>query len=625
MGKKVPNFGILFGESISGKVTGRRLPNAQELENSLGWEGSSVDSHSEKTISSWRLVPVYLGLALFAVLLLGRAFKLQVIDGETFLGRSQGNHVFIAVDYAPRGVIYDRNGKVLVQNKPGFRVSVRKVDLPKNWEDSIKEVSPLISADPTKLIDKIKKDDSDSITLETNLTNEQIISLKARETEFPWLTIEIYPKREYLYGEALAPVLGYTGEASPEDLQKTDTSPYIVGDQIGRAGVEKTFERQLRGANGYQLVKVDSRGKKQGTLFSTKPVLGNDITLSIDAELQKFTYEQLKTTLANKGGEGASAVVSDPKTGEILALVSAPSYDNNIFSKPLSNSEYQALVNDPRSLLLDRPVESSFPPGSTYKLVVAAAGIEVGAINKDSKILDTGFIQLGDVTFNNWLWLEKQKTEGEISIVRALARSNDTFFYRLGQLLGQEQIYKSSLDFGLGKKTGIELPNETLGLVPNAEWKEKNIGEVWYPGETLNMAIGQGYLLVSPIQLLTMTNVFANGGKLLQPTIIRGNAQKPIRENFLKPDTDKAVQEGMFANTFGDGNVSYLFNNFKIHTAGKTGSAESGGENKPHSWYTGYAPYEDPKISVTVMVERAGHGSEVSAPIVRNIFNYYFK
>ena len=625
MSKKTPTFGILFGESIFGHNAGKALPRAEQVRSSRDWEESQEEHSIVRTVSPWRLVPIYIVLALFVILLVGRAFKLQMIDGETFLGRSQGNHVFIAVDYAPRGVVYDRNGKVLVRNKPGFRVAVRRVDLPKDWEEQIKKVSPLISANAAELIQKIKKDNADSITLETNLTNEQIISLRSQEEDFPWLTIEIYPKREYLYGEALALVLGYTGESSEEDLKRADTTPYIIGDQVGKAGVEKTFERELRGANGYQLVKVDSRGKKQGTLFATKPVLGNDITLSIDADLQKFIYDQLKETLANKGGSGASAVVSDPKTGEILALVSAPSYDNNLFSKPLTSTEYQALINNPSSLLLNRPIESSFPPGSTYKLVVAAAGIEVGAITKDSKILDTGFIQLGDVTFNNWLWLEKQKTEGELGIVRALARSNDTFFYRLGQMLGEEQIYKTSLDFGLGKPTGIELPNETAGLIPNAAWKEQKYGEVWYPGETLNMAIGQGYLLLSPTQLTSVTNVFANGGKLLRPTIIRGNGGKTIKENFLKPETIKSVQEGMYANTYGDGNVSFLFNNFKIHTAGKTGSAESGGDNQPHSWYTAYAPYEDPKISVTVMFERAGHGSEVSAPVVRNIFNYYLK
>ncbi len=625
MNKIIPNFGILFGEAIQGNAAHKRLPDNESLKSSLNWEKNSDEEVNTKEISSWRLVPVYILLAVFLVLLVGRAFKLQVIDGETFLGKSQGNHVLIVANYAPRGVIYDRNGKVLVRNKPGFRVSVRKVDLPKDWEKEIKQISTLISANSNELIQKIKEEDLDSVTLETNLVNEQIISLKAKEQDYPWLSIEMYPKREYLYGESLAPLLGYTGEASEEDVKRTDVTPYIVGDQVGKTGVESEFERELRGANGYQLIKVDSQGKKQGVLFATKPVSGNDITLSIDGDLQKFVYGELQAQIQAKGAEGGSAVVEDPKTGEVLALVSAPSYDNNLFSKPLSNAEYQALINDPRSLLINRPVESSFPPGSTFKLVVAAAGIEVGAINKDTKILDTGFIQLGDVTFNNWLWLEKQKTEGELAIVRALARSNDTFFYRLGQMLGVEQIYKSSLDFGLGQETGIELPSETLGLVPNSEWKAKKYGEVWYPGETLNMAIGQGYLLVSPIQLNGVTTLFANGGKLLKPTILRGNGQKIVKENFLKSETIKSVQEGMFANTFGDGNVSYLFNNFHIKSAGKTGSAEAGGESNSHSWYTAYAPYEDPKISVTVMFERAGHGSEVSAPIVKNIFNYYLK
>lgn len=624
MSKKVPNFGVLFGEGVVGNANYKRLLSGEKLRNSTNWE-NETENVGHKTISAWRLVPVYVVISILLLLLFGRAFKLQLIDGKTFLNKSQGNHVLIMADYAPRGVIYDRNGKVLVRNKPGFRVSVRKVDLPKDWEQGLRKIATMIGSKPEELIKKIKEGKADSVTLETNLTNDQVISLKANLDDYPWLAIEVYPKREYLYGEALAPLLGYTGEASEADLKKTNITPYIVGDQVGKAGAEAAFEKILRGANGYQLIKVDALGKKQGTVFQTKPVLGNDITLSIDVDLQQFIYTELKETLQRKGGSGASAIVSDPKTGEILALVSAPSYDNNIFSKPLSNSDYQTLVKDPRSLLLNRPVESSFPPGSTYKLIVAAAGLEVGAIKHDTKILDTGFIQLGDVTFNNWLWLEKQKTEGELGIVRALARSNDTFFYRLGQMLGDQQIYRSSLDFGLGQSTGIELPNETIGLVPNSTWKKEKYGEIWYAGETLNMAIGQGYLLVSPLQLISMTNVFANNGRLLKPTIVKGNGNKIIKENFLKAETIKSIQEGMYANTYGDGNVAYLFSNFKIHTAGKTGSAESGGENKPHSWYTAYAPYEDPQISVTVMFEKAGHGSEVSAPVVRNIFNNFFR
>jgi penicillin-binding protein 2 len=354
-------------------------------------------------------------------------------------------------------------------------------------------------------------------------------------------------------------------------------------------------------------------------------VAGNDITLSIDIEMQKFLYEQLGQTLKDKGGEGASAVVQDPNTGEILALVSTPSYDNNIFSGKLSNESYLALVNHPGHLLLNRPVSSSFPPGSTFKLVVSAAGIETGKINKDTKITDTGFVTLDNITFNNWLWLGAQKTEGDIAMVRAIARSNDTYFYKLGQILGEETIATFAHQFGMGEKTGVQIIGETPGLVPTAEWKEKTFNQVWYPGETLNYAIGQGYLLVSPLQLNRMTMVFANGGKLLQPTILHNGEVLVTRSDFLKPESISVVREGMFQNTVGDGNVSYLFNSFRIKSAGKTGSAESGGENKPHSWYTAYAPWEAPKVAVTVMFERAGHGSEISAPIVKSLFNWYFK
>lgn len=627
MKRKRIDLGILFGDGVEGLSKKLHLPSDEKIEASVNWDnGPEADLKKPETnISPWRLVPIYIFISLILLTLFARAFKLQVIEGANFLNRSEGNHVLIKINHAPRGVIYDRNGKVLVRNQPGFRIAVRKIDLPLDWQGPIGEIAQLLNLKKEDLIKEIKDSQQQSITLATEISNEQIIALRTNEQKYPWLDIEIYPKREYVYGEGLAPLLGYTSEASEEDLRQTQSTPYSAGDQVGKAGIEANFEKQLRGANGYELIKVDSQGKRQGVLFETKAVAGGDVTLTIDADLQKFVYDTLSQTLKDKGGSGASAVVTDPNTGEILALVSAPSYNNNVFSSPMTSEQFSALINDPGHLLLNRPISSSFPPGSTFKLVVGASGLESGVINKDTKINDTGFIQIGDITFNNWLWLDHQRTEGEINLVRAIARSNDTYFYRLGELLGEERIAKAARDFGFGEKTGVELPGETSGLVPDAKWKKEKFNQVWYPGETVNYAIGQGYLLTTPIQLNQMTATFANGGKIIKPTIVRGESGKVSKQDFIKPETLKLIQEGMYQNTVGDGNVAYLFSNFKIKTAGKTGSAESGGENKSHSWYTAYAPFEQPKISVTVMFERAGHGSEISAPIVKSIFNWYFK
>ena len=618
------DLGVLFGESIQGLENKLRLPKDRQVANSLHWDEEEPMQESNQ-ISSWRLVPVYVVAALVFVGLVGRAFSLEVINGSSFLNKSEGNSVQIQITHAPRGIIYDRNGKVLARNKPGFRIAVRKIDLPKSWQGAVAEVAELIKADAASWEKKISESKQDSVTVATDLTNEQIISLRANEEKYPWLDIEVYPIREYPYGEATAQLLGYTSEASVEDLQQKTATPYTAGDQVGKAGVEASFESALRGANGYNLIKINSQGKRQGSLFETGAVAGNDITLSIDIDLQKYVYDQLTEELKNNGGRGASAVVQDPGTGEVLALVSIPSYNNNIFSGKLSNTDYQNLVNNPGHLLLNRPISSSFPPGSTFKLVVASAGLETGTIKKDTKITDTGFIKLGDITFNNWLWLDHHRTEGDISVVRAISRSNDTFFYRLGQMLGVETIASFARQFGLGEKTGIELPGETPGLVPDSAWKEATFNQVWFPGETLNFAIGQGYLLISPLQLNRITSVFANGGKLIRPTILHNGETKIERQNFLKPDTIAIVREGMYQNTVGDGNVSYLFNSFNIKSAGKTGSAESGGQNRSHAWYTAYAPFDIPKIAVTIMFERSGNGSEVSAPIVKKIFSWYLK
>ncbi|HSX58298.1 MAG TPA: penicillin-binding protein 2 [Candidatus Saccharimonadales bacterium] len=623
MKRKAPDFGEIFGESIEGFDKNKKLPHEGAIKNSQSWDHSSFVEEKE-SISSWRLVPVYVILAIFLILLFGRAFKLQVIDGETFMNKSQGNHVLIVANYAPRGVIYDRNGKVLARNKPGYRVSLRKVDLPKDWEKQAREVAPLISEKPNDLVDKIKKTKTDSVTLETDLTNDQIISLKTQEDKYNWLSIEIYPKREYPYGESIAPLLGYTGEASEGDLKKKEAVPYVVGDQVGRTGAEDSFEHLLRGANGYQLIKVDSQGKKQGVIFETQPVSGNDITLSIDADLQKYVYDQMTQTLNTKGGEGGSAVVEDPKTGEILAMVSAPSFDNNLFSNKLSQASYDEIINNPGHPLLNRAISTAYPPGSTFKMIIGTAGLETGLITKDTKITDTGFIEVGGTTFNNWLWLDHHQTDGDIDVIRALARSNDIFFYRLGENLGVDRISSYANKFGFGQPTGVELPGEINGLVPTKEWKIKNFGETWYQGDTINYGIGQGYLSVTPMQLAVATASFANGGKLVQPTIVHKNKPKILNDKVISPESLSTIAEGLYQDTVGDGNVSYLFKNYKIKSAGKTGSAQVGADFKPDAWYTAFAPFDDPKLSVTVLVEQGGHGADLSAPLTRNIFNWYF-
>ena len=620
--------GPLFGDNVEKNSKKGSLPKKDTIKRASEWVNKGIfesDSEPYDTgLSRWRLMVFYVVIVLVFVTLFSRAFELQIIEGDNFVGRAEDNRYRVKVSYAPRGVIYDRNGVVLARNVPSFTIIIDPLAIPEEKKsETVKSIARLLKVSESFVNKKLESSGNNlPVVLENDVEHQIVINLET--TPIIGVEVEIKPKREYPYGEIPAHILGYTSEVSQEEIDNPSNTPHQLGDRVGRSGVENSFEDILRGANGYNLLKVDARGVSQGSLLTTEPVSGNDITLSIDIELQKKTYESLKKWLRNSGSKAGSVVVLDPNNGEVLALVSYPSYDNNVFENGLTQKKYDDLINSRNNPLLNRAIGSAYPPGSTFKLVTAAAGLESGNINPSTTIVDTGFVKLGDQVFNNWYWLDERKTDGSINVIRALARSNDTFFYKLGQRIGEVKIQSMATEFLLGSFTGVNLPSETAGLVPTEQWKIDTKGEVWYPGETLNLAIGQGDLLVSPIQLSLVSSVFANGGNLVKPNILKIDKPEILKSKFLSDMTIKTVQSGMFENTKGDGNVSYLFNSFKPKTAGKTGTAESG-RDRPHAWYTGYAPYENPEIVVTVMAEYAGHGSEVAAPATKEIFDWWFK
>ena len=620
--------GPLFGESVEKNSSVGSLPRKDTLERAEGWvEKGFLESDTkfyDTDISRWRLATIYIIFLLVFVSLFARVFELQIIEGDNFLGQAEDNRYRVKITHAPRGVIYDRNGVVLARNTPSFSVSLDPLSISEEDKSSIfKKISKILNITTPEISKKLTSSDTNQpITLKDDVSHEEIIKLETENLD--GVEVNIKPKREYVYKEITAHILGYTSEVSQEEIENPHSTPHQLGDRVGRSGVESSFEDILRGANGYDLVKVDSTGANQGSLVTTEPIPGSDITLSIDIELQKKVYESSKKWLKNAGSRAGSAVVTDPNNGEILALVSHPSYDNNIFENGLTQKKYNSLVSSQSKPLLNRAIGSAYPPGSTFKLVTAAAGLESGNINPNTTLVDTGFIRLGNQVFSNWYWLDHGKTEGSINVIRALARSNDTFFYKLGQRIGEKSIQEMAKKFLLGSKTGVNLPSESAGLVPTEQWKLDTKGEIWYQGETLNLSIGQGDLLVSPLQLSQISALYANKGKIIRPTIVRVDKPEVIKSNFLSEDTLETVRKGMLGNTQGDGNVSYLFSSFKIKSGGKTGTAESGSK-RPHAWYTAFAPYDSPEIVVTVMAEHAGHGSEVSAPATKEIFDWYFK
>lgn len=626
MSKFKKKFGLLFPEFIQTSKKRKNLPNASELQVAQTWEARGFfqeEPRKKQPLSVPRVAAIYFVIAATFLVLLARAFDLQVIQGKIFLGQAEGNRLRLQVNHAPRGVIFDRNGKILAQNAPGFRLLLDPQRVPAGKKvPLISKLSSILGISTDTLEEKLK-DAKGEITLVGDLEPDKALIIEVESKKLPGVELEVSPIRYYPYKEIMSHILGYTAQASTDDLAKKQTIPYAMGDKVGKDGVEASEEEALRGVNGYKLMKVTAKGENKGEIYSSDPKPGQSITLSIDIDLQQIVSEALSKQITKVGVKKASAVVLNPSTGEVLASVSLPSYDDNLFAKKLTEQEYQNLTSNPDNLLLNRAVGAAYPPGSTFKMITATAGLETGAITRDTKITDPGFITLGNQVFENWLWRESHRTEGSINVIQALVRSTNTFFYQVGRMVGEKMIVKYANLFGLGQKTGIELPGETAGLIPTEEWKLATKGEPWYPGETLSMSIGQGDVLVSPLQLSMVTATFANGGRLVTPTILKKDKPKVVREKFIKNETLKTVQEGLYQVVTGPGGLGWVFGSFKTPSAGKTGSAESGQE-KPHAWYTAYVPYPDAKIVATAMVENAGHGSEVSAPVVKQIFEWWF-
>lgn len=502
-------------------------------------------------------------IALF--ILIWRLFDLTIIRGHEFRALADGNRTRELIRHAPRGILRDRTGRPLVANIPENRKVGQYV-----------------------------------------------------ESDF---------RRQYLY-ESVNQVTGFTGELNEKELHDDYYSLrlYHAGDRIGRVGAEAYFEDKLRGRDGKELVEVDAGGNILRVLGRQEEIPGEDITLSVDADLSEASARAFPSAYAG------AIVVTKPTTGEILALISNPSYSANKFSLGMSRAEYAALLASPDQPMLNRAIGGTYPPGSTFKIVMAIAGLEEKALKSDTVVEDNGTITIGPFSFSNWYFNQYGKTEGPVTIVKALQRSNDIFFYKVGEWLGVTKIVKWAHMLGIGKPLGIELSGEATGLMPDPTWKAVRFNtpadlaarnNEWYLGDTYHISIGQGYLLTTPLQVNAWTNVIAAGGKLCRPTIEK--TKKPSCKDLeIKKETIQLISEGMLAACATGGTGWPLFD-FKVPIACKTGTAEFGDpKNRTHAWFTAFAPIEDPEISVTVLVEGGGEGSSVAAPVAKKIYEEWF-
>lgn len=569
----------------------------------------NFDPRNNSTRDFFLLLCLFLGIAFIVI----KLFLIQVLQGEYYRGLSNNNRIKTVIIHAPRGEIFDRNGKPLVFNIPGFRKTVKG---------------------KTVLLSK----------------NEAINLLAKGDT-----SLEYDSLRQYPYDEAFAHVLGYTGQISEDELKQDKFASYRGGDLIGKMGVEQYYESLLKGEDGKQLVEVDSLGNAVRKLGQTDPIPGQDVTLNLDLNLQKAANSAMQNV------EKGALIASTPK-GEILSMISKPSFDPNLFTLPLSYQKstesaqkLEEILYDSRGRpLLNRAISGTYPPGSTFKLVVAAAGLQDKIIDENWQIEDSGIITVGAFSFSNWYFSQYGKTDGEVNIVKGIKRSNDVFFYKLAEEIGVDKISEMAKKIGLGNLLGIDLFGEQDGLVPTQEWKQKTLNESWFLGDTYHYGIGQGYLLATPLQVNGWTQAIANGGILYKPHLLKEEGAKILDQKFLSDKNSSLIREGMIESCSTGGvawplfefkvqnpklkidgknflavpeaTVSASFQDYrKVTVACKTGTAQHGDANsQPHAWITLFAPAYDPQIVLTVLAEDSGEGSNVAAPIAKKVLEEWF-
>lgn len=516
-------------------------------------------------------------------ILLGRLIELQIIRGNYYKNLSEGNRIRRVTISAPRGQILARGGEILVGNK----VVKRKIVF-----------------NPESGYEKLDAD--------------------AHGAEFTEMT------RDYVLGQEAGHISGYLGEVSPDELGKIkgecpSKGPRKLGFLIGRSGLEELYDCHLSGFDGEELIEVDSQSMKVRTLGIKEPIPGNDLKTTIHYGLQK--------KLAQILGEKKGAVVVTGSFGEVLALFSSPSYDPNIFVNEIDFNKVEKILTNPNLPLFNRAIGGMFHPGSVFKPIVSIAALEEGKVDEDFLFEDRGNITIqspyGNFTYSNWYFTQYGGVEGNIDLPRAIARSTDTFFYKVGELLGIEAIVTWAEKFGLGQKTGIDLPGEIAGLVPSPDWKLKVKGERWFLGNTYHISIGQGDLAVSPIALNRGIEAIASGGILCRPHLslaVESGNDKCRNLNIGKANID-LVKKGMVA-ACSPGGTGFTFFEFKeknkVEVACKTGTAQTE-SGEPHAWFTAFGPADNPEIILTVLVENGGEGSKVAGPIAREIFDYWFE
>lgn len=562
-----------------------------------------------------RLTALGVVVALLFGVLVGRLWQLQVIKGEYYLAASEENRLRDLRLPAPRGILYDRKGRPLVTSRAAFTVSILPNEI-RSAERVLPRLAAILRMPEGEIRERIAAARSrpfEPVRLRRDTPKAIVAMVEENRLDLPGVIIEVEPVRHYLYRSLAAHVLGYLGEISPTELASASWKDYRMGDLVGKGGVERVYDRVLRGREGRQRVEVDARGRLLRVLGREPSRAGRSIVLTIDLDIQRAAEAAL-------GERTGAVVVLDPRNGEILALVSHPAYDPNVFAAGITARRWARLSGDRALPLVNRATEA-YEPGSVFKIVTAAAALTRGTATRATRIYDPGFFLLGGRRFTDL------RAHGTVDFVTGVAVSCNVFFWTLGYRTGGEGMSQMARALGLGERTGIDLPSESPGLIPSAVWKQRTLGEPWYPGDNLNMAIGQGWVNTTPLQIARMAAAVGNGGTLVRPHLVREVIDPETRQTErvrvapvgsinLRADALATLRDGLEAVVLRGTGRGVALPGLAI--AGKTGSAENP-RGKPHAWFTAYAPADAPRVALAVLVEHGWRGSVAAGPIAKAV------
>jgi penicillin-binding protein 2 len=588
------------------------------------FENEPADLVKQFLIATFVILAIFFGLV-------ARFWYLQIARASHFKELSENNRIRVLDRPPARGIIFDRQGIMLVSSRPSFNLYVIPDDV-QDWDLLKEQLSRLLQMEKDQIEERLSQKKAGPVhplPIKLDITQDEVGLIETYRYLMPGIYLEVSPQRNYPLGVVAPHLIGYLGEITLKQLKGGLYPQNRMGDYIGQWGLEKEWQEELGGRKGGRFLEVNALGQEVRLVNTKESVAGNNLVTTLDWKLQKVAQESLQ-------GRSGAVVVLKPATGEVLAMASSPTFDPSSFNRRLSAKEWNALLTDPQKPFQNRAIQGQYPPGSTYKMITALAGLGEKVITPETQFFCNGALPFGNRLFHCW----RSGGHGAVSLHKAIVQSCDVYFYNVGMRVGVDRLAQYAQLLGLGQPTGIPLFSEKAGLIPTSAWKLRRFKQPWQPGETLSLAIGQGYNTVTPLQMARMTAALANGGFLFRPSlvkrlvsprgeVIREFQPQKVKELRLNPDHLERIRQGMAGVVNEPGGTGRAARIWGIVAAGKTGTAQVVGlgkkGGKDHAWFVAFAPLEVPELAMAIVVEHGGHGGEAAAPIARRIFEAYFQ